>query len=118
MCVFYMTGRNRYGVQGVHLNPPGPLPMHLLTVYTGYSECLPTLLHPLAERTSVSPRYKLTQPEDYYYLQQGGCTTVDGIDDPVPSPLPSSGRVCHQVPISTERAQRCIRSQLLVSTLR
>ena len=26
--------------------------------------------------------YKLTKAEDYFYLQQGGCTTVEGIDDP------------------------------------
>ena len=25
---------------------------------------------------------KLTHAEDYHYLRQGGCTTVDGIDDP------------------------------------
>jgi hypothetical protein len=49
----YVAGRNRYGVQVVHLNPLG------LFLYTSvpciwrtleYSECLPTLLNPLAER--------------------------------------------------------------------
>jgi hypothetical protein len=34
--------------------PPGPLPMHVHTVYMEYSECLPTLLTPLAERTCFS----------------------------------------------------------------
>jgi hypothetical protein len=48
-------GRNRYGVQrGGSLEPPGPLPMHLHTMYMEYSECLPTLLTPLAERTFFS----------------------------------------------------------------
>jgi hypothetical protein len=54
----YTPGRNRYGVQGVHLNPqlgPGPLPMHLHTsVYMEYAGCLPTLLNPLAKRTCFS----------------------------------------------------------------
>ena len=27
-------------------------------------------------------RMKITDPGDYHYLKQGGCTTVDGIDDP------------------------------------
>ena len=57
---------------GGSLEPPGPLPMHLHTVYMEYSECLPTLLNPLAERScfsqveppvaviSVSVRRKLT----------------------------------------------------------
>jgi len=30
--------------------PPGPLPTRLHTAYAGYSECLPTLFGPLAER--------------------------------------------------------------------
>ena len=34
--------------------PPGPLPTHLHTVYLAYSECLPTRLNPLAERTCFS----------------------------------------------------------------
>jgi DNA repair exonuclease SbcCD ATPase subunit len=37
---------------GGSLEPPGPLPMHL--VYMKYSECLPTLLDPLAEWTCFS----------------------------------------------------------------
>jgi hypothetical protein len=40
------------------LEPPGPLNTHLLThlhaVYMAYSECLPTRLNPLAERTCFS----------------------------------------------------------------
>ena len=51
--------RDSEGVQGGHLNRqvtslPGPLPMYLHTVYMEYSECLPTLLNPLAERTRFS----------------------------------------------------------------
>jgi hypothetical protein len=33
------------------LEPPGPRLTHLHTVYMAYSECLPTRLSPLAERT-------------------------------------------------------------------
>jgi hypothetical protein len=36
------------------LEPPGPLLTHLHTVYTAYSEHLPTRLNPLAERTCFS----------------------------------------------------------------
>ena len=36
---------------GPLLEPPGPLLTHLHTVYMAYSECLPTRLNPLAERT-------------------------------------------------------------------
>ena len=39
---------------GVHLSPPGPLPMHLHTACVELSECLPTLLNPPAERTCFS----------------------------------------------------------------
>ena len=56
-----VAGRNRQGVQGAHLNPlglsltpPGPLPTHLRAVYMGCSECLPSPLTPLAERTRFS----------------------------------------------------------------
>ena len=50
------------GVQGAHLNPPdgplleppGPLLTHLHTVHMAYSECLPTRLNPLAERSCLS----------------------------------------------------------------
>jgi hypothetical protein len=41
------------GVQGAHLDP-GSLLTHLHTVYMAYSECLPTRLNPLAERTFFS----------------------------------------------------------------
>jgi hypothetical protein len=34
--------------------PPGPLLTHLHTVYMAYSECRPTRLNPLAERTCFS----------------------------------------------------------------
>ena len=39
---------------GLFLDPPGPLISHLHTVYMEYSECLPTRLNPLAERTCFS----------------------------------------------------------------
>ena len=39
---------------GPLLEPPGPLLTHLHTVYIAYSECLPTRLNPLAERTCFS----------------------------------------------------------------
>jgi acyl-coenzyme A synthetase/AMP-(fatty) acid ligase len=39
---------------GPLLAPPGPLLTHLHTVYMAYSECLPTRLNPLAERTCFS----------------------------------------------------------------
>ena len=38
---------------GGSLEPPGPL-TYLHTVYMAYSECLPTRLNPLAERTCFS----------------------------------------------------------------
>ena len=43
------------------LEPPGLLPTHLHTVYMAYSECLPTLLNPLTERTCFSQVVK-TRP--------------------------------------------------------
>jgi hypothetical protein len=39
---------------GLFLEPPGPLLTHLHTVYMAYSECLPTRLNLLAERTRFS----------------------------------------------------------------
>jgi hypothetical protein len=39
---------------GPLLDPPGPLLTHLHTVFMAYSECLPTRLNPLAERTCFS----------------------------------------------------------------
>ena len=39
---------------GLFLDPPGPLLTHLHTVCMAYSECLPTRLNPLAERTCFS----------------------------------------------------------------
>jgi hypothetical protein len=39
---------------GLFLEHHGPLLMHLHTVYMAYSECLPTRLNPLAERTCFS----------------------------------------------------------------
>jgi hypothetical protein len=46
------------GGSGGSLAPPGPLLTHLLThlhtVYMAYSECLPTRLNPLAERSCFS----------------------------------------------------------------
>ena len=48
------TGRKGYGGARGSLEPPAPLPMRLHTVCMEYSECLPTLSDPLAERTWVS----------------------------------------------------------------
>ena len=46
-------GMQRYGAQGAHIEPPGPLPTHLRTVHMAYSECVPHLLTtPLAEWTA------------------------------------------------------------------
>jgi hypothetical protein len=45
------------GGSGGSLGSPGPLLMHLHTVYMLYSECLPTRLKPLAERTCFSQAY-------------------------------------------------------------
>ena len=42
------------GGSGGSLEPPGPLPTHLHTVYMEYSECVPTLVNPLAKRTCFS----------------------------------------------------------------
>jgi hypothetical protein len=39
---------------GLFLEPPGPLPTHFHTVYIAYSECLPTRVNRLAERTCFS----------------------------------------------------------------
>ena len=47
-------GEKQIRGSGGSLEPPGPLPTHLRAVCTGYSECLPTLLNPLAERSSFS----------------------------------------------------------------
>jgi hypothetical protein len=56
-----LAGSNRQGGSGGSLEPPGPLlglpgPLltHLHTVYMACSECLPTRLNPLAERTCFS----------------------------------------------------------------
>jgi hypothetical protein len=46
-----------------------------------------------------------------YFLRSGGCRAII-------NGKPSHGRVCHYVPISTERAQSYIRSWVLLSTLR
>jgi hypothetical protein len=42
------------GASGGSLEPPGSLLTHLHTVYMAYSECLRTLLNPLAERKLFS----------------------------------------------------------------
>jgi hypothetical protein len=59
-----LTGRNiiLYGAQGGSLDPPGPTPMPLYTVYMEYSECTPTLLNPLAERTCFSQKANCPRP--------------------------------------------------------
>ena len=59
--VAWDAGSDREGVQGAHLNPlglfldpPRPLLTRLHAVYMGCSECPPTRLNPLAERTCLS----------------------------------------------------------------
>jgi hypothetical protein len=42
------------GGSGGPLDPPGPIPTHSHTGYMAYSQCLPTRLNPLAERTCFS----------------------------------------------------------------
>jgi hypothetical protein len=44
-------GEKEIGGSGGSLDPPGPLRTHPHTVYMAYSECLPTRLNPVAERT-------------------------------------------------------------------
>jgi hypothetical protein len=46
--------RVRGGSRALTCTPSGSLPMHLHTVYMAYSECFPTRLNPLAERTCFS----------------------------------------------------------------
>ena len=49
-----LTREKHIGGSGGSLEPPGSLLAHLHTVYMVYSECLPTRLNPLAERTCFS----------------------------------------------------------------
>jgi hypothetical protein len=49
-----LTREKEIGGSGGSLEPPGPLLAHLHTVYMIYSECLPTRLNPLVERTCFS----------------------------------------------------------------
>jgi hypothetical protein len=85
------------------LEPPGPLLMHLLIVYMEYSECPPTLLNPLAERTCFSQVeyiFPVTQPS--------GCSTCEHPDDEnlaifVDHANPDEAG--HDVPINTVREQ-------------
>ena len=48
------SGEKQIRGSGGSLELPGPLSMHLHTVYVEYSECLLTLLTPWAERTCFS----------------------------------------------------------------
>jgi hypothetical protein len=59
------------GGSGGSLEPPGPLPTHLHTVYMAYSECLPTRLNPLAERACFS-QVDCTPLSDNF--SNGGCS--------------------------------------------
>ena len=47
---------------GLFLEPPEPILTHLHNVYMAYSECPPTRLNPLAERTCFSQVGALAQP--------------------------------------------------------
>jgi hypothetical protein len=49
-----LVREKQIGGSGGSLDPPRPLLTHLHTVHTAYSECLPTRLNPLAERTCFS----------------------------------------------------------------
>jgi hypothetical protein len=54
-CFFTARCREKeIGGSGGSLEPPGPLLTHLHTVSMAYSECVPTRLNPLAERTCFS----------------------------------------------------------------
>jgi hypothetical protein len=54
-CQPYDVGATDRGFRGfTRTEPAGPLPTHLYTVYIEYSECLLTLLNPLAERACLS----------------------------------------------------------------
>ena len=51
-----LAGEKQIRGSGGSLEPPGPLPMHLHTVYMEYSECLPTqLLNPAPYAVRLSP---------------------------------------------------------------
>ena len=50
--------------------------MHLHTVYMQYSECMPTLLNPLAERTYVSQVLRIQREATAGRLHIGG---LDGV---------------------------------------
>ena len=63
------TGEKQIPGPGGSLKPPGPLPMHLHAVHMEYSECLPTLLKPLTERTCFS--FPLLHLIFFYYAE--GC---------------------------------------------
>jgi hypothetical protein len=39
-------GEKQIRGSGVSLEPPGPLPVHLRTIYMEYSECMPSCLEP------------------------------------------------------------------------
>jgi hypothetical protein len=78
------------------LEPPGPLPTHLHTVYMGCSECLPTLLNcPQAERTCFSQVRVFSGRVDSVTIlspQQSGTTDVVDADNiPVGSWVSRSG---------------------------
>jgi hypothetical protein len=59
------------------LEPSGPLLTHLHTVYKAYSECLPTRLDPLAERTCFS-QVRALQHRDDAGLAEPGEVRSDG----------------------------------------
>jgi hypothetical protein len=61
-----ITGRNRWGVQGAHLNPPGPILTHLHTVHMACTECLATRLNLLADRACFSQALSDDLISSYY----------------------------------------------------
>ena len=83
---------------GPLLEPPGPLLTHLYTVCIAYSECLPTRLSPLAERTCFSQVPGL----DWHFNWYGTWMLTQGGQGGRPAPLatrlhriPSFPPTCH-----------------------
>jgi hypothetical protein len=56
---------------GLFLEPPGPLLTHPHTVYTAYSERLPTRLNPLAERACFPQVYVAGQDAEGNAVRDG-----------------------------------------------
>jgi hypothetical protein len=64
------------GGSGGSLEPSGPLITQLHSVCMGYSESLPTLLHPLAERTCYSLQVEAARPSAEPSVAAGATLSV------------------------------------------